>query len=412
MLQADHAVSNERNHPLSLRMAVIAFISFNITIACIYGSFSVLLGAVQTRLGISAELSTLGIPAVSLSTAVCAPFVGALATRFSLRLIMLIGSILNVAGFVLLAAATNFPLYIAAFFLLLGPGMAVGVVLPSTLVTRWFAANRGKALGFVNTPLVIAVVPLLSTWVLLNHGLAMAELTLAAMSVVTVVANLFIVDRPPGADAAAEAHGAAVPAGAGGVTMPQLLGSTRFWGLTIAFISSAVSSIIITVHMVPMAHTWGLSATLAASLLSIQSLIGIAGTNLFGWLADRLGSLLTLALVVFDGAILWMLMLIHPSFPEAAVIIGLIGLHAAGMVPVFSAALSDVFGQESFSRAYGLVQLIILPFSVLCVPAASMVFTRTNSYAGVIIGVAVFLGIGCLTALSARRRPQNPALAE
>jgi MFS family permease len=156
--------------------------------------------------------------------------------------------------------------------------------------------------------------------------------------------------------------------------------------------------------MVPMAHTWGITAKLAASLLSIMSLIGIVGTNLFGWIVDRLGAVLAMVVVVLDGGVLWLLLLLHPSYPAAAVIIGLIGLHAAGVVPVFSAALSEVFGKESFSRAYGLVQLIILPFSVLCVPAAALVYTRTNSYAGAIIGVAAFLLVGSVLALSARRQ--------
>jgi MFS family permease len=194
--------------------------------------------------------------------------------------------------------------------------------------------------------------------------------------------------------------------------MLQLMRSTRFWGLSVAFIASAVSSIVLTVHMVPMAHTWGMTPKYAATLLMIMSLIGIVGTNLFGWIADRLGAVPAMALVVFDGGVLWLLLLLHPSFPAAAVIIGLIGLHGAGVVPAFSAALSEVFGKESFSRAYGLVQLIILPFSVLCVPAAALVYTRTGSYAGAIIGVAAFLLLGFVLALTARRRRLTPAAAE
>jgi len=405
MLQVDSvAVSGESNHPRSRRMAVIAFISFNITIGCIYGSFSVLLAAVQSRLGVSPTLSSLGIPAVGLSTALCAPFVGVLATRYSLRLIMLIGSVFLVVGFALLAVATRFPLYVLAYGVLLGPGMAVGVVLPSTLVTRWFAVNRGKALGFINTPVVIAAVPLATTWVLQTHGLQAAYLALAALAVVSVLGSLFVVDHPPGDPvlAAAGVPAAGAP-GSGGLSMVQLMSSTRFWGLSLAFIASAVSSIVLTVHMVPMAHTWGIDAKLAASLLSIMSLIGIIGTNLFGWVVDRLGAVLSMVLVVLDGGVLWLLLLLHPSYPAAAVIIGLIGLHAAGVVPVFCAALSEVFGQESFSRAYGLVQLIILPFSVLCVPAAALVYTRTGSYAGAITGVAVFLLLGAVLAVTARR---------
>lgn len=411
MLQAEQAAPGARNHPRAIWMAAIAFINFNITIACIYGSFSVLLAAEQARLGVGPTYASLGIPAVSLSTAICAPFAGALATRYSLRRLMLAGSLLSVAGFLVLAVATNFALYIAAFGLLIGPGMAAGVVLPGTLVTRWFSANRGKALGFINTPLIVALVPLLSSWMLQARGPAAAELALAALSAVAVAANLFVMDRPPGAEAAVAAGDAAAPQD-GGLTMAQLVRSPRFWGLAVAFIASAVGSIVLTVHMVPMARSWGLSATLAATLLSIQSLIGIAGTNLFGWLADRLGPVPTMVLVVFDNAVLWLLLLIHPTFPEAAVIIGLIGLHGAGMVPVFGAALAAVFGRESFSRAYGLIQLIILPFSVLCVPAAALVFTRTGSYAGVIIGVAIFLALGSLTALSARRTAHAVAVAK
>jgi MFS family permease len=392
-------------------MAAIAFINFNITIACIYGSFSVLLGAVQTRLGVGPTQATLGIPVLSLATAVTAPIAGALASRYSLRLIMLLGSLLSVAGYVVLALTATFPLYLVAFALLLGPGMAVGVVMPGTLVTRWFTSNRGKALGFISTAVIIVVMPEIATWVLQNHGLSATYLCLAALSVVTVVSNLFVTDRPPSAAAPAAEVPDAPAADAAGLSMAQLVRLPRFWGLTLAFIASAVNSITLTVHIVPMAHTWGITAGQAALLLSSQSIIGIIGTNLFGWIADRIGAVWAMVIVVFDNSLLWLLLLLHPSFVTAAVVIGLIGLHGAGAVPAYSAALSEVFGRESFSRAYGLSQLIILPFSVLCVPAAALVFTRTGSYDGAIIGVAGFLLLTSLLALSARRRRPAPVLA-
>jgi hypothetical protein len=82
MLQADSLETlGLSNHPRAKRMAAITFLSFNITIGCIYGTFSVLLAAVQAHLGVGPKLSTLGIPVVGLATALCAPFVGALANR-------------------------------------------------------------------------------------------------------------------------------------------------------------------------------------------------------------------------------------------------------------------------------------------------------------------------------------------
>jgi MFS family permease len=96
----------------------------------------------EARLGVSRELSSMAAPAVNLVTVFCAPVAGVLAARFSLRLIMLGGDICSVAGFILLALASSYPLYLLAYGPLLGPGMAIAVVMPGMLVTRWFAARR------------------------------------------------------------------------------------------------------------------------------------------------------------------------------------------------------------------------------------------------------------------------------
>jgi len=409
MLLDEPDTSGASNHPLALRMAAIAFITNNLSIACVWGSFSVLLGAVETRLGIGRELSTMAAPAINLSTAIFAPVVGMLASKYSLRLIMVAGSIFSVAGFALLALTDSYHLYLVAFGLLLGPGMAAGVVLPSTLVTRWFNVKRGRALGIVCAPIVIALVPLATTWMLSAFGLPATYAALAALSAIALAANLFVVDWPAeisarlvntrgGADKTAP-----VPV-AGGFTMLQFIESPSYWVLILAFIASITGSIVLTAHEVPMARSWGFSAALGATLLTIQSLAGIGGTVFFGWIADRIGGALTLIILVFDYAVLWLLLLLHPPFAGVVLIFALIGVHGAGVVPVIGVALSQAFGRESFGRAYGLANLINLPFSVLCVPAASIVYARTGSYSGAILGVAVFLAITGVLAMSARRK--------
>ncbi|HYP64008.1 MAG TPA: MFS transporter [Acidocella sp.] len=401
MLQAEDALVGAKNHQAAVRMAIIAFINTNIVLACIYGTFSVLLSGVESRLGVGLKLATLGIPVVNLAIAICAPGVGVLASRASLRLLMLVGACLGVAGFLLLAVTHSYLFYLLAYGLLIGPGMAVGVILPGTLVTRWFAVNRGKALGLVNTPIGLAIMPLAINWMLQKHGLTASYLALAGLSVVSVVANLFILDKPPGYEPArAVAHG-----GVAGMGMAELVRAPRFWALLFAFIASSTSSVVLGAHMVPMARSWNLSATQGATMLATMSLVGIVGTLLYGWVADRLGGALSIAFVVLVPAVLWLLLLAHPPFVEAVGLVGLIGLNGAGVVPVFSYALSEAFGRESFSRAYGVANLINLPFSVACVPVAAVIFMRTGSYNGAIIAVALFLCATGLVALTARRRP-------
>jgi MFS family permease len=104
-----------------------------------------------------------------------------------------------------------------------------------------------------------------------------------------------------------------------------------------------------------------------------------------------------------------MLLLLHPPFAVMAVLVGLIGLHGAGVLPVLGLVLSEAFGRENFSRAYGITNLLTLPFSVACVPAAAIIYTKTGSYSGAILGQAVFFLIAVGLALSAQRR--SPTLA-
>jgi MFS family permease len=264
-------------------------------------------------------------------------------------------------------------------------------------------------LGIVNAPIVIALVPLAASWSLQAYGVAGTYVLLAALSGVTVLANLFIVDRPPGPEFASSPSGAAQVAPEAAprpaVTMIGLASSPRFVAPALAFIASTSASIVITAHMVPMAHSWGISATLAATLLTIQSSAGIAGTLFFGWVADRIGGRLALAIIAFDGALLWLLMLLTPPFALLAIIVALIGVHGAGILPVLGVALSERFGREGFGRAYGLVNLVNLPFAVLAVPAAGLVFARTGSYAGAIVGVAVLLLLASLFVLAVRPKP-------
>ena len=400
LYQAEESHENMESHPLAVRMAIIAFINMNLTLACIWGTFSVLLGPVEARLHVGRELSTLAIPAVNLAAAICAPIVGALAARYSLRLIMLLGASCSVAGFLLLASSRSFPLYLASYGLLIGPGMAIGLVMPNTLVTRWFAVNRGKALGLISMPLMIAVMPLVSTWTLQKYGVPSTYLTLAAISVIAVVANLFVIDMPPGYETSAKI----TPVAVSGINMADLLRTPRFWVLLFAFIASSTGSIVLNAHMVPLARSWGLSATFGAALLATMALVGIAGTLFYGWVADRLGGALSMAVVVLIPSLLWITLLSHPAFPVAVVLVGVIGLNGSGILPVYSYALSEAFGPEGFSRAYGLSNLLNLPFSVLCVPVASLIFTRTGSYDLAIIAVAGFMGMTGLVALTARRR--------
>src|ERR1700722_12032195 len=92
-----------QNHPLAIRMAAISFFVHNLVIGCIFGSYGVLLLAVEARTHLTRDLSSLGISLVLAVIALMAPVFGVLVGKFSLRLLMMLGALMMTAGFIILA---------------------------------------------------------------------------------------------------------------------------------------------------------------------------------------------------------------------------------------------------------------------------------------------------------------------
>ena len=397
-------------------MGVIAGVAHNVVIGTVMGSFGLMLASVEQRLGVSGEQAAAGIPLVLVGSSVLAPFVGVLIARYSLRLLLLLGALLTVGGYFMLAFTQSYALYLVAYGLCFGPAMSLaGSIGPATLVTRWFNRNRGLALGLVHLPVVIAILP----WAL-ERALRVYEPTtlyagIAVLSAVLMIPLMFmVIDHPPTQETQAP-EPAEKRTADGSFSIGQLLARPRFWALCLAAVASMTSSVMLGSLLVPMGMSWGFTRPEAALLQSIMSLVGIAGSVLFGWVADRLGGGRSLALIGFNCAVLWLLLLQHPSFGVAAVVIGLIGMHGAGAIPTLGRGLSDTFGQASYSRGFGLNTLIGLPFIAASVVGSARVHSLTGSYDAAILAVVAFfvlaIGLGLYGATGPKAQEAAPAAA-
>lgn len=387
------------NHPLAVRMAAIAFVAQNAGVGFMFGSFGLLLEPVEAKLGVARDTSSLGMALVMLGMALCAPLVGALSARISLRVLMMAGAVMSAAGYALLAVTDTVAAYLAAYGLLVGPGLAlVATVSPATLVTRWFDQGRGRALGLVHMPIMVAAMPLACAAVLASAGLAATYMMLAGGMALLLLPLLAVVDRPP-----VVAEAAAQDAGAGGLSEKALLQQPSFWALTLAAAAISTGGTLLVTHVAPMVGGWGFDVAEGATLLSVMALAGIAGSLLFGWVADRLGGAITLAINCINQGLLWAVLVLEPSFPVMLVLIALIGVHAAAITATFGLALSQRFGAASFGRAFGLSSLLTLPFLVAGVPVGAWFYVNTGSYAGAIITQIAFYAVGAIAAIATAR---------
>jgi cyanate permease len=424
VLQADAGGdSAPPNDPRAPRMGAIAWLSHNIIIGSVFGTAGVLLIPLQERLGVSRGLASIGVPMVMVGSAILASVAGVLAARFSLRRLMAASGVLLSAAWLIMAFAHSYWLFLISYGLLLGPAMALGgAVLPPTIVTRWFQRHRGLAIGVVHLPIVITIMPLLASLAIDRFGVTALFLSLAIFAAVMLIPAAFaLIEYPPGhdprqfADETAAARSARGAAPAGPVfTVPHLLQNPRFWLLALAVGAVNTSSVVLAAHLPAMGVAWGYAPTSAAALASVMSLVGMAGSVLFGFVSDKLGGARTLALIAFDDVILWSLLLMDLPYTARAVVIGLIGMHGAGAIPAISKAMASAFGEASFSRAFGLASTAVLPLMIAAVLGFGVIFQAQGSYAaGIVAMVAYFVIVIPLAIVAGRRAPMqsidNPA---
>ncbi len=394
------------------RMLVIAFLIQSTTVACLYGPFTILLTAVEQRTGAGRNVTSMGIMLVSLVSGLLAPVAGYLSQRVSLRLLAIVGLLLSAAGYALLASTSNIRVFLAAYGLLIGTGACLStIVVPAVLVTRWFNAHRGRALGILHMPIMAVITPLIVVRLLDRYGLPTDYLFLAALCTIIVIPSLFIIDHPPGALGTTDTPRNPTR-GTKGAGLVPIISRPVFWALSLATASVIASGITMGTHLVPMVTQWGVPKTQAATLVSLGSLASIAGALLFGWLAEKTGGARTIALICLLCGSMWGLMLLHPGYLALAAIVGVSALCLAGVVPAFTLTLSRIFARESFGPAFGVGTLVFMGLSPSMAPITGAIFVRTRAYTDAIILLIILLAVGTLLALSATAMGRAHPLAE
>ena len=138
---------------------VICAIAQNIVLGFGYGSFGPLLAANEAHFGIGRVSASAGMSLLSLAVGLIGPLAGSLFVRRSVKAWMIFGACLSAVSYPLLAVATNYTVALVAYAMI-GASMAfTALVGPTTLVSRLVSTGRGRALAFVNLPVILFVAP-------------------------------------------------------------------------------------------------------------------------------------------------------------------------------------------------------------------------------------------------------------
>lgn len=375
------------------RMMVLrAFLAQNVAVGCAFGGFGVAALPLQRTYGASTGTVALALSFCVLVFGLVGPAIGALIGRIGLRWTMMTGLLLSATGYALLAFAPSMTVVLLLYALPVGIGFAMFGPFPSSiLASNWYAHNPGMALGIANTPLIVALLPLVGMVVIRDHGLTSFMLMLAALHIAIIPLILGVADKPAGnAPVSSEAH---APQPDLMIPARQLLRTPSFWSICIGAGFLGAIGITGVSHLAAVAAERGIAAAEAAALLSIMGGSAVFGALAIGALCSKLGAAPALALLAVALAASWLVLMGTNTFALMAICSLVLGAAGAGVFPAVNMLSARLFGQETLPRVLGLFQMLTLPLTFGVPPLVGVLRDGTGGYGPVIAALSAGCGL-------------------
>lgn len=332
---------------------------------------------------------------VTLVAAVFAPVVGTWIDRHGMRRVIL-GSF--VAEALIFASfywqddnlLTFYARYAALAFL----GLGTTHVAFARLITLWFDARRGLALGIALAGVGLGgfLWPIGVQWVITDWGWREAYLAMAVTVAVIALPLLALLVREPGSRST-DSRDTALLAG---LSLQEARVRPVFWRMIVAFFLVGLSIQSLLVHVVPLLRMREIDPQYAALAQSLMFVAVTSGRLVTGWLMDRIfAPRVAAAFVVLAMA---GVLLIATGDSGAAVLVGalLVGLAVGAEVDVLAYLTGRYFGTRAFSQIYGVYYGVYSLSGGVGPWLTAMSVDRTGAYALALTSHAVILGIGAV----------------
>ena len=340
------------------------------------------------------------------------PIAGAIADRFGLLRVMIVGALLYAAGLVLMRYAAT------PASLDLGAGVLIGFGLSGcsfNLVLSAFSKllppqHRGLALGagtaagsfgqFLFAPFGVALID--------NVGWQ-AALMVFAVLMLLIVPLSFALRTPPVDSVEAPASDKQSFTTA----LAEAFGHRSYVLLVLGFFTCGFQLAFVTVHLPSYLVDRGISAQIGGWVIAAIGLFNIVGSLGVGWLQNLFPKRYILSTIYFTRALATVAFISFPITPFSAILFGAIsGLTWLATVPPTSALVALMFGTRWFATLYGFAFVSHQVGGFLGVWLGGIVFEKFGSYAPVWWLSVVFGVLSALINLPIVEQPVARAVAQ
>jgi len=343
-------------------IVVAVFITSTVSSGLGFYNLPVFLGALTTQQGFSIATASLGTAFFFISGGVCGIAVARLLDRFDPRWTFCIGGFLGGAGLVLVGKA-QVPWQMFLAYGVLASGFAATSFVPgTTLVARWFAKKRAKALSIATTGLSvggIALTPISAHWIT-TLGLEAASWRIAAIYVLAIVPTALILIRRDPTSMGLRMDGEKAQAGVpptppDGVLYVDAIRSRYFWIITATFVLALLTQVGGISHQFKLIAE-RIDPSLAALGVACLAGASMVGRLIGGWLLSKLDqSKFTLGLLLFQAVSL--ICLSQADSPAGLIVFSILfGATVGNILMMLPLLLAEAFGVVNYARIYALSQ--------------------------------------------------------
>jgi MFS family permease len=391
-----------------------AFVIIWITNALTLAGMNVFDAKLLTELGVERGPLKLGDTIQLLVSGALAPVGGWLADRYGVRPVMIAGALLlsgGLYGYSTVDSLTD----VYLMRVLMGAALAgAGLVICVTIVSRWFVAKRGLALGLMlsGTSLGNAVIPQLNTALIAEHGWREALVIICLIPLLLLPLVLFAIKEWPerigvqalGAEAARRGVDPKLLAG---YEFGDAVRSANFWLIGTAAFCTFFAILGLSGNLFLHMSDLGFGPAEAARAYFPLFAMGLIGKIGAGALADQLPRKLVfagcLALMLLGAGLLATLdrSLVMPA-------LYLFGLGWGGNYTMLQGLVADVFGARSLGRILGGITVLDATGGALGPWVTGALFDTFHSYRPAFLVMAVLVGVA-LVAITSVRLPERAA---
>ena len=338
---------------------------------------------------------------------------GRISDRYGPRPLVTTAALTAGMGFLLMSQVTSLWQVYVNWGLFFGVTASCCFVPLTSTIPRWFAKKRGIAIGITVAGFGLGsmIWPPLAQWLISSYGWRQAFKILGLITFIIIFPLAQFMKhspqriglRPYGESGSVEDK-QSLASTAEGFSFIQAIKTGRFWFFGSIMFCFFFCLQVIMVHIAPYAVDIGISAIVAASILSMVPATSVIGRFSMGFICDKVGLRrpLVACLVTATLALIWLLFAkeIWMFYVFAAIF----GVAYGGIISLQPLVPAELFGLSSLGIVFGSLMFISLIGGALGAPLAGSIFDVTGGYTlafliCVIVGVlAVILSLILLKA--------------